>query len=48
MATGGVRSGVEEHITYMTKALAKILISQHAVSTVLINVQRDEARVRAH
>ena len=39
---------MEEHITYMTKALAKILISQHAVSTILINVQRDEARVRAH
>jgi len=32
----------------MTKALAKILISQHAVSTILANVQRDEARVRAH
>src|SRR5688500_7380797 len=46
--TGGVRSGVEEHVTYLTKALAKVLISQHAISTVLVDVERDEARVRAH
>lgn len=33
--TGGIRSGVEEHIVYMTRALSRILISQHAISTFL-------------
>ena len=46
--TGGVRSGVEEHVSYMTKALSKILISQHAISTVLIDIDGDAASVRAH
>ncbi len=44
--TGGVRSGVEEHVTYLTKALSKIIISQHAISTMLIEIQGDEASVR--
>jgi hypothetical protein len=46
--TGGVRSGVEEHVNYMKKALAKILISQHAISTILVEVRGDEARARLH
>jgi hypothetical protein len=46
--TGGVRSGVEEHVTYMTRALAKILISQHAISTLLIDLEDNEAAVRLH
>ena len=46
--TGGVKSGVEEHVTYLTKALSKILISQHAISTTLIDLKDDEARVRTH
>jgi hypothetical protein len=46
--TGGIRSGVEEHVAYMTKALSKILISQHAVSTVLIDIKNDEASARSH
>ena len=46
--TGGVRSGVEEHVTYLTKALSKISISQHAISTTLIALKGDEARVRTH
>jgi ketosteroid isomerase-like protein len=46
--TGGVRSGVEEHIAYMGRALSKILISQHAISTILLDVQGDEGTARAH
>lgn len=46
--TGGVKSGVDEHVTYLTKALSKILISQHAISTTLIDLKGDEARVRTH
>jgi ketosteroid isomerase-like protein len=46
--TGGIRSGVEEHITYLRQALSKVLISQHAISTVLIKLNGDDATVRAH
>jgi 3-phenylpropionate/cinnamic acid dioxygenase small subunit len=46
--TGGIRSGVEEHVTYMQRALSKILISQHAISTILIEVRGDDANVRVH
>jgi len=34
MITGGIRSGVDEHVTFMKKAISKILISQHAISGV--------------
>jgi hypothetical protein len=46
--TGGIKSGVEEHVRYLQRALSKILISQHAISTVVV-VQVDdcEARVRS-
>jgi hypothetical protein len=46
--TGGIRSGVEEHVTYLEKALSKILISQHAISTVLLDIRGDEASARVH
>jgi SnoaL-like domain len=46
--TGGIRSGVEEHIVYLRKALSKVRMSQHAISTVLVEINGDEARVRAH
>src|SRR5262245_20551173 len=46
--TGGVKSGVEEHIAYMKKALSKILISQHAISTTLLDIKGDVASARAH
>jgi len=46
--TGGIRSGVEEHIAYMKKALSKISISQHTISTVLVELKGNDARVRAH
>ena len=46
--TGGVRSGVEEHVGFMKKALAKILISQHAISTTLFDIKGDAASLRTH
>jgi SnoaL-like domain len=46
--TGGIRSGVEEHVSYLTRALAKIRISQHAISTLLLDVEGDHARARLH
>jgi hypothetical protein len=46
--TGGIRSGVEEHVTYLTRTLSKILISQHAISTILLDVRRGEASARVH
>jgi hypothetical protein len=45
--TGGIKSGVEEHIAYMRKALSKVLISQHAISTILVQLNDNEAGVRA-
>jgi hypothetical protein len=46
--TGGLKSGVEEHVTYLKKALAKIQLSQHAISTVLLQVNGNIAQMRAH
>jgi hypothetical protein len=45
---GGLKGGVEEHVTFMKKALSKIVISQHAISTTLIDIKGDEARARTH
>ncbi len=47
-ATGRIRSGVEEHIAYMRKALSKVLISQHAISTISVLLNGNEAEVRSH
>lgn len=46
--TGGIQSGVEEHIRYLTRALSKVGLSQHAISTVCINLSVHTAQVRAH
>jgi hypothetical protein len=46
--TGGIKSNVEDHITYMKKALTKILLSQHAISTSMIDIKGDSATVRTH
>jgi hypothetical protein len=46
--TGGIRSGVVEHIVYLTRALSKIRISQHAISTILIEISGTEATARVH
>ena len=45
--TGGIKSGVEEHVAYLRKALSKVLISQHAISTILVELNGNEAVVRA-
>jgi hypothetical protein len=46
--TGGIRSDVEEHVAFMKKALSKILISQHAISTILLDIRGDQAGARVH
>jgi len=45
--TGGIQSGVEELVKYLKRALAKIRLSQHTISTVLIDINRNYAKVRA-
>jgi hypothetical protein len=47
-ATGGLQGGVEEHIRYLKRALSKVLLSQHAISTVHIDLSVNSAQVRAH
>jgi 3-phenylpropionate/cinnamic acid dioxygenase small subunit len=46
--TGGIRSGAEEHVAYLQRALSKVEISQHAISTVLIRLNGNEATARSH
>jgi hypothetical protein len=46
--TGGIRSGVDDHVVYLTRALSRILISQHDISTVLVDLEDTQAKVRAH
>jgi SnoaL-like domain len=46
--TGGLQSGVEEHIDYLKRALSKVLLSQHAISTVLVDLNGNSANARAH
>jgi SnoaL-like domain len=46
--TGGLQSGVEEHIQYLKRALSKVVLSQHAISTIGIDVTSSSACVRAH
>jgi hypothetical protein len=46
--TGGIRSTPEAHVPFMEKALSRIKISQHAISTILFDIKGDEARVRVH
>lgn len=46
--TGGIQSGVEEHIQYLNRALSKVVSSQHAISTIRIDVTGSSASVRAH
>jgi ketosteroid isomerase-like protein len=46
--TGGIQSGIEEHIQYLSRALSKVVLSQHALSTVRIDLNGNTAQVRAH
>ena len=45
--TGGIESGVEEHIQYLNRALSKVVLSQHTISTIQIDLGVNEANVRA-
>ena len=45
--TGGIQSGIDEHILYLGRALSKVVLSLHAVSTVRIDLSVDTAQVRA-
>jgi hypothetical protein len=46
--TGGIQSGVEEHIQYLSRALSKVVLSQHAISTVRVDLRVSSANLRAH
>ncbi len=46
VVTGGIRSGVEEHIVYLKRALSRIPLSQHSISTTLITLDGDRADAR--
>ena len=46
--TGGIHSGIEEHIQYLRRALSRVALSQHALSTVRIDLSVNTAQVRAH
>lgn len=46
--TGGIQSGVEEHIRYLMRALSKVVLSQHTISTIRIDMTESSASVRAH
>ena len=46
--TGGIKSGVEEHVVYLKQALSQVLMSQHAISTIMVELSGDIAEVRMH
>jgi hypothetical protein len=46
--TGGLQSGVEDHIVYLKRALSQVVLSQHAISTVRVDVCGHTAQVRSH
>lgn len=45
--TGGIKSNVEEHITYLDQALSKVSMSRHMVSTTLFSIKDDGAECRS-
>jgi hypothetical protein len=45
---GGIRSNVEDPVSFMKRVLTKIRISQHAMSTMLLDITGDTARSRTH
>jgi|SRR5579859_143177 len=44
-AAGGFKSGVDEHVRFMEKALAKVLIAQHQPSPCLIRFLNDKEAI---
>ena len=43
VVTGGIRSGVEEHVSYLERALTHIKLSQHTISTILLDIEGESA-----
>jgi ketosteroid isomerase-like protein len=43
VVTGGIRSGVDAHVVYLTRALQHITLSQHTISTIRLDVEGDTA-----
>ena len=43
VVTGGIRSGVEDHVVYLQRALNSIQLSQHTILTILIDIDGDSA-----
>ena len=46
VVTGGIRSDVEDHIVYLQRALSNIRLSQHTISTILLDVVGDSATAK--
>jgi ketosteroid isomerase-like protein len=46
VVTGGIRSGVEDHVGYLQRALRSIRVSQHTISTILLDVEGDSATAK--
>jgi hypothetical protein len=46
VVTGGIRSGVDDHVVYLKRALSNIRLSQHTISTILLDVDGDSARAK--
>src|SRR5687768_13500657 len=46
VVTGGIRSDVEDHVGYLQRALRSIRLSQHTISTILLDVQGDSATAK--
>lgn len=44
--SGGPRAGVEEQVIFLDQALSKTVISQHTISTTLLEIKDDEANAR--
>ena len=44
-AAGGFKSGIDEHVSFMKKALTKILIAQHQISPCLISFLNDQEAI---
>src|SRR3989337_593720 len=46
VVTGGIRSGVEDHIIYLQRALTSIRLSQHTISTILVDINGNSATAK--
>ena len=46
VVTGGIRSGVDDHVVYLQRALHGIRLSQHTISTILLDVDGESATAK--